>query len=157
MIFLLKKRFNMQIIIYNDEYKQKLFEFTDRCFAELGKRFEPEGRHSFYNDIPNEFDVFFCMLEKDSVIGTAALKRFDGSEAELKALYLDKDYRGKGLGSELMNKVVLAAGELGYKSIVLDSMSQYKAARRLYEKTGFKDIARYNDNEYADVFMRMEL
>lgn len=147
----------MDIVLYSDEYKQAVFDFTDKCFDELGKRFEPEGRHYFYNDIRNEFEVFYCLLDNDSCVGTAALKRFDDDTAELKALYLDKDYRGKGLGSLLMDKLVKTARELNYKSIVLDSMSQYKDARRLYEKTGFKDTARYNDNEYADVFMRLEL
>ena len=55
----------MEIIDYSDEYKQSVFEFTDRCFAELGKRFEPEGRHGFYND--NQYaDVFMRLdLKKD--------------------------------------------------------------------------------------------
>ena len=147
----------MEIIDYSDEYKQSVFEFTDRCFAELGKKFEPEGRHSFYNDIPSEFDVFYCLISNGHVIGTAALKRLDEETAELKALYLDKDCRGKGLGRELMDKVIKAATDLGYKSIVLDSMSQYKAARKLYERIGFIEIPRYNDNQYADVFMRRDL
>lgn len=147
----------MEIIDYSDEYKQSVFEFTDRCFAELGKRFEPEGRHGFYNDIPNEFEVFYCLIKDGNVTGTAALKRLDEDTAELKSLYLDKDCRGKGLGRELMDKIIKAAEDLGYKSIVLDSMSKYKAARKLYERAGFIDIPRYNDNQYADVFMRLDL
>ena len=46
-------------------------------------------------------------------------------------MYLDRSYRGKGLGHRLMNKIVDEAKRLGYKSIVLDSMSQYKDALRL--------------------------
>ena len=61
-------------------------------------------------------------------------------------MYLDKGLRGQGIGRKLMDKAVSAAKELGYKSIVLDSMSKYKDARRLYERAGFKDTERYNDN-----------
>ena len=147
----------MEIVEYREEYKQGVFEFTGRCFEELGKKFEPEGRHSFYNDISDEFDVFYCVLENNRVTGTVGLKKFNADTVELKALYLDKDQRGKGLGRMLMDKAVSAARELGYKSIVLDSMSKYKDARRLYERTGFKDTERYNDNVHADVFMRLEL
>jgi len=142
---------------YSDSLKQDVFDFTDRCFAELGKKFEPEGRHSFYNDIAGVFDVFYCALDGDKVIGTVALKRISDDTAELKALYLDKDYRGQGLGSQLTKTVIDEAKKLGYKSIVLDSMKQYRDARRLYEKYGFKDCERYNDNAYADVFMSLEL
>ena len=72
-------------------------------------------------------------------------------------MYLDRSYRGKGLGRRLMNKIVDEAKWLGYKSIVLDSMSQYKDALRLYERTGFQNTERYNDNFYADVFMKLDL
>lgn len=146
----------IELIPYNDSYKQQVFDFTCTCFEELGKKFEPSGRHSFYNDIDNEFEVFFCLVDQEKVIGTVALKKVDDYTVELKAMYLDRDYRGKGLGRRLMDKAVDEAKRLGFKSIVLDSMSQYKDALRLYEKTGFKMTERYNDNVYADVFMRLD-
>ena len=96
------------LVSYNDSYKQKVFDFTDRCFDELGKKFDPSGRHYFYNDIENYFVVFYCLLYQDRLIGTAALKII-------------------------------------------------KSALKLYEKTGFKNTERYNDNMYADVFMRLDL
>ena len=147
----------IELIPYNDSYKQQVFDFTCTCFEELGKKFEPSGRHSFYNDIDNEFEVFFCLVDQEKVIGTVALKKVDDYTVELKAMYLDRNYRGKGLGRKLMDKAVDEARCLGYKCIVLDSMSSYKDALRLYEKTGFKMTERYNDNVYADVFMRLDL
>ena len=148
---------DITLVPFNDSYKQRVFDFTDKCFEELGKKFEPSGRHSFYNDITNNFVVFYCLLDQDKLIGTVGLKKTDEKTVELKAMYLDQSYRGKGLGRKLMNKVIDEAKRLGYKSIVLDSMSQYKSALKLYEKTGFKNTERYNDNNYADVFMRLEL
>lgn len=145
------------LVPYNDSYKQKVFDFTDKCFDELGKKFDPSGRHYFYNDIENYFVVFYCLLYQDRLIGTAALKIIDEFTVELKAMYLDQEYRGQGLGRKLMGKVISEAKSLGYKCIVLDSMSQYKSALKLYEKTGFKNTERYNDNMYADVFMRLDL
>ena len=124
----------------------------------LGKQFEPEGRHAFYNDIENSFIVFFCLTtETDTVIGTGALKKLDDSTAELKALYLEQRYRGYGFGKLIINSIIEEARKNGFKTIVLDSMKQYKEARKLYEKCGFTDCARYNDNTYADVFMKLEL
>lgn len=148
---------NTSLVLYDDSYKQGVFDFTDRCFQEIGKKFEPSGRHGFYNDIENVFEVFYCLTADDKVIGTVALKKIDDSSVELKALYLDSKYRGKGLGSRLMDKAVSEAKERGFKSIVLDSMSKYKDALRLYEKYGFRNTERFNDNEYADVFMRLDL
>lgn len=148
---------NIDIVSYDASYKKRVFDFTDRCFAKLGKKFEPDGRHSFYNDIENVFDVFYCATDKENVVGTVALKKIDDYTAELKALYLDEDYRGQGIGSSLIRIVIGEAKIRGYKCIVLDSMKQYEDARRLYEKFGFEDCERYNDNTYADVFMKLEL
>lgn len=148
---------NTSLVLYDDSYKQGVFDFTDRCFQEIGKKFEPSGRHGFYNDIENVFEVFYCLTADDKVIGTVALKKIDEYTVELKALYLDSGYRGKGYGSRLMDKAVSEAKVRGFKSIVLDSMSKYKDALRLYEKYGFRNTERFNDNEYADVFMRLDL
>ena len=91
------------------------------------------------------------------MVGTAALKALDDNTAELKALYLDRRFRGQGFGKILINKIIEEARTSGFKTIVLDSMKKYKEARKLYEKFGFKECARYNDNSYADIFMKLEL
>ena len=145
------------IVDYSDELKDSVFKFTDACFRELGKAFEPDGRHSFYNDIENTFAMFKCLLADDNVIGTVGLKKIDDDTVELKALYLDKNYRGQGLGTKLINTAFDEARQLGFKTIVLDSMSGYKDALKLYEKTGFVPTERFNDNPYADVFMKKDL
>ena len=147
----------MRIVLYDKVYKQAVFDFTKDCFSELGKSFEPDGRHSFYNDIENEFIAFYIGLEDDTVIGTVALKRLYDDTAELKSLYLSKEHRGKGFGKKLLDTVIKKASKEGIKYIVLDSMSKYKAALHLYESVGFIPIERYNDNVYADIFMRLEL
>ena len=147
----------MELVQCKEEYKQRIFDFTDRCFEELGKKFEPEGRHYFYNDIGKSFVLFYCLLDDEKIIGTVALKKIDDYTVELKALYLDKAYRGQHLGSRLVKVAIDEARKLGFKSIVLDSMSKYKEALRLYEKCGFKNTERFNDNIYADVFMKLEL
>ena len=144
------------IVKYSEQRKENVFSFTDICFRELGKVFEPEGRHSFYNDIDREFDSFWCLVSTDRVIGTVAVKKIDESTAELKALYLLSEYRRKGCGFQLLDKAVKFAKEQGYQRIVLDSMSQYADALRLYERYGFKTTERYNDNPYADVFMEYQ-
>ena len=147
----------IKMVPYEEKLKDSVFAFTEKCFEELGKKFEPDGRHSFYNDIEGYFEVFFCLTVGDRVAGTVAVKRLDDHTAELKALYLSKELRGRGYGKKLLDEAVGSAMKLGFKSIVLDSMSKYKEALRLYEKAGFKYIERYNDNQYADVFMRLEL
>lgn len=147
----------LNITVYNNELKKEVFRFTSECFAGLGKSFEPCGRHSFYNDIDEYFECFWCLVDEDKVKGTVAITRLDDNTAELKALYVDSSLRGSGWGYKLLDKAVSFARESGFSRVVLDSMSQYKDAARLYRRYGFTDTGRYNDNIYADVFMEMRL
>ena len=80
-------------------------------------------------------------------------KKIDEATVELKALYLSNDFRGIGLGRRLMETAISFAKEKGFERVVLDSMSKYKDALRLYVNFGFMETERYNDNQYADVFM----
>ena len=145
-----------EIVMYSESLKESVIEFTDACFRELGKTFEPNGRHSFYDNIPRKFDCFWCLLSDGKVAGTVGVKRIDDSTAELKALYLLSGLRGKGYGFKLLDRAVCFSKEKGYKRVVLDSMSSYSDALKLYEQYGFKHIERYNDNAYADIFMEYE-
>ena len=50
------------------------------------------------------------------------------------------------------------ARSFGYNWLYLDSIStKSEAAIAIYKQFGFEEISRYNDNESADVFMRMKL
>ena len=147
----------IKIVPYETKLKNGVFAFTKKCFEELGKNFEPEGRHECYNDIERHYVKFFCLVEGNRIVGTVALKKLDEYTAELKSLYLVQELRGKGLGKQLLDKAIMSARELGFVTLVLDAMSKYTDALKLYEKAGFKPIERYNDNKYADVFMKKEI
>ena len=148
---------SLQLVDYNESLKDSLFDFTSGCFTNIGKSFEPEGRHSFYLHIPEEFELFRCLVDDGTVKGSVAIKRIDEDTCELKALYLSDDLRGQGLGYKLLDRAVNFARNAGYKRVVLDSMSKYEDARRLYDRYGFVPTGRYNDNVYADVFMELIL
>jgi ribosomal protein S18 acetylase RimI-like enzyme len=79
----------------------------------------------------------------DSYAGCVAVPPIDGAVCELKRLYVRCAYRGTGLGRRLTETALLAAREMGYKSIRLDTLPQMAAARRLYENLGFRNIPAY--------------
>lgn len=147
----------MKIVVYSDDIKSEVFRFTSECFEELGKSFDLYGRHSFYNDIDKHFERFWCLIDEGKVKGTVAITKIDDITAELKALYIDKSLRGLGWGYKLLDEAVSFARENDFSRVVLDSMSQYTDASRLYKRYGFTNTDRYNDNIYADVFMQMIL
>jgi len=56
-------------------------------------------------------------------------------------------FRGKGLGRVLAERVVAEARKIGYKRLRLDTVEPVmRGAVALYRKLGFKEIAPYRDN-----------
>ena len=148
---------SLDIVRYEESLKVSLFAFYSECFPGVGKPFEPEGRHEFYNHIPEYFERFWCLADDDVVLGSVAIRRLSEDTAELKALYLSEELRGQGWGYKLLDLAVQYARNQGYKRICLDSMKSYTAARHLYDKFGFKEITSYNNNTFAEVFMEKDL
>ena len=89
-------------------------------------------------------------------IGIRNLKQY-ASTCELKRMYVVKEYRRLGIGENMLDTAVDFAKVIGYSRIVLDSSKYLQAARAFYLKNGFIDIARYNDNQRADIFMEKSL
>lgn len=58
----------------------------------------------------------------------------------IEVLAVDKKYRGQGIGSMLMGKIIDFAAESGFKKIVLEVVDTNPGARTLYERLGFEKI-----------------
>jgi putative acetyltransferase len=59
---------------------------------------------------------------------------------ELVKLYLNPNYRNRGIGRQLMEISMESAKQLGYKQLYLESLPELDKAIRLYEKEGFRFI-----------------
>jgi putative acetyltransferase len=79
---------------------------------------------------------------------------------ELVKLYLNKDFRGLGVGKTLIEKAISKAKELNYRQIYLESLPELNNAVNLYNKIGFKKIEKRlgNSGHYAcDIIMLKEI
>ena len=142
---------------FSEDMQAAVIRFLTEVFPESGKAFELNGRHSAYADIKRNFAEFWCLFDDDMVIGTVAVKMLSDDICEPKCMYLYKEYHGQGLGRRLAETAISYAKEKGFGKMVLDTVSTYENALRLYEKLGFVLTERYNDNMKADVFMSREL
>ncbi len=61
--------------------------------------------------------------------------------AELVKFYLSSDYRGKGVGKQLLQQCFESAVELGYNQLYLESFPELAKAVGMYEKAGFCAIS----------------
>jgi GNAT superfamily N-acetyltransferase len=75
--------------------------------------------------------------ERGTVSGAIALVAVDAGTAQLRWFYLQPHLRGKGIGKELMKRLLAFAVEKRYKTIILWTVSTQKEAIGLYLRNGF--------------------
>lgn len=90
----------------------------------------------------------FVLLAVDgnNIVGCVGIRPRHEREAELKRLYVRANHQGQGVGKRLFHHAMLKARDLGYTSVVLDTLPTMSKARSLYLAYGFEEIAPYYDN-----------
>jgi len=100
----------------------------------------------------------YLALVDDKIVGCAALKKTDADYCELKRLYVRPPYRGQHISKALVEKIIVAAREVGYRHMRLDTFPFMEPALKLYRELGFYEIAKYNTNPAPSaIFMQLDL
>ena len=84
-------------------------------------------------------------------VGCVALRRIDATTGEIKRLYVRPEQRGRRTGRRLVEQVIAAAREVGYRRLVLDTLPQMAEAGELYRSFGFREIPAYYANPLPGV------
>jgi ribosomal protein S18 acetylase RimI-like enzyme len=78
----------------------------------------------------------FAAFEQDRPVAFAQLER-SGDTAEISSVYVDRDHRGRGIGTALTQAAIAAAAELGDLWIVADDDGR---AKEIYARLGFHPV-----------------
>jgi len=82
----------------------------------------------------------FVALDRDKVVGTVLLCTtllLVGRKDWIEDVIVDRDYRGNGIASKLMDMAEEASRWQGAKSLNLTSKPERLAARKMYENRGY--------------------
>ena len=85
--------------------------------------------------------IYFIALQNDTIIGGAGIyptTNLPNATCELVKMYLAKEARGLGLGRMMIDRCMIAAKQIGYQKIYLETMPELKKAVSVYEKFGFE-------------------
>lgn len=93
--------------------------------------------------------AFVVVHDGTDVAGCGGLQRLDDTTAEIKRMWVHRDWRSVGLGRRLLAHLESLARDLGRTSVVLDTNATLLEAIAMYERAGYQAIERYNDNPYA--------
>ena len=100
-------------------------------------------------ELENENSSYIIGKINNEIIGFAGLKKiFD--QADIMNIVIKKTYRNQGIGTLLLENLILLAKDLNISTLFLEVNEQNKPAIHLYEKLGFKKLGvrkkYYNNN-----------
>lgn len=88
--------------------------------------------------------IYFVVEKEGQILGGAGIKQlanYSGNVCELQKMYFSPEARGIGLGSKMMDICLKKAKDFGFDQCYLETLPYMKNARKLYRKTGFKDLS----------------
>lgn len=137
----------MKIRKYKKSDKKEVREFILKVLTEIFER-------TFIKDWENfeDYSVFYVAKEDNKIVGTIALKDMGNGIGRLKRMYVDKNYRGSGIGQQLYDKFEEFARGNGFKQISLTThKTMMKPANRFYTRNGYTQLQEVNYNLFPEL------
>lgn len=138
--------------IYTDGRNQdfiNLCKLLDEYLNEIAGGEENRKQYISYNALDNIHDVILAHDDDNEPIGCASFKRYDEKTAEVKRVFVKKEYRRKGISKTLMILLEKRAREKGFSTLLLETGAPLVEAIALYHSLGYLIIANYG--QYKDL------
>ncbi|MEI6873988.1 MAG: GNAT family N-acetyltransferase [Spirochaetota bacterium] len=122
------------------------FQDIDRELEDFPKKYdEPEG-------------AFVVAKVNGMTCGCVGLRKIGQGICEMKRLYVLDEFKGRGIGRRLVQRIVEEGRVKGYAKMRLDTLRDMKPALALYRASGFYEIGPYTYNPIEGaVYMEIDL
>lgn len=107
-----------------------------------------------YNFYIKTGGTVYLLKRNNKIIGTIAVINKSKDVAELKRLYIDKNYRGQRFGSKLLEIAIDFSKSKGFKKIELSSEKNLETAHKLYKKRGFTLFKEDKEDYYMELVLQ---
>jgi putative acetyltransferase len=117
--------------------------------------------HAFYsqfNKIDKIKNAVVCYAD-DLPVGCGAFKEYDTITVEIKRMFVEPGFRGKGIAGSILKELELWAAEINYSTAVLETGKRQPEAIALYQKAGYTIIPNFGQYENIEnsVCMKKEI
>jgi len=124
-------------------------------FAELDERFD-DGFDAL-KSIPADAGelrpprgAFLVARLAGRPVGCGAVKEAGKGIGSIKRMWVSQEVRGTGVGRRLLLALENEASGLGMRLLRLETNRNLHEAQALYRRNGYKEVAAFNDDRYAD-------
>jgi putative acetyltransferase len=139
----------------------KITTLVSLCLAEFNRHLSLNDDDKDLVNIESTYlnagGIFLVAKDNSNIIGTVAVLPYAHHTGMLKKMYIDKLYRGKGIGKQLMDEVLQRCSQLGIKKLYLETLDEMTAAKALYEKYGFSVVRQIDNNARCDWLMMLDI
>jgi ribosomal protein S18 acetylase RimI-like enzyme len=118
-------------------YRQGKLYSEEHNFGVSFEAYLSAGIYEFYKNYDASLDRVWICEHNHVIIGFLLLMHRENHTAQLRFFYLERDYRGLGLGTKLMQLYMDFLKEKKYESCYLWTTNEQQAAAALYKKHGF--------------------
>ena len=94
---------------------------------------------------------FIVAVDGNTVVGCVGIKNLGNRACEMKRLFVADDYKGRGIGKQLVAKMIEEAEQKQYACIRLDTLNTMETALKIYADSGFVEIEPYYNNPHDKV------
>lgn len=108
-----------------------------------------ESLLEFYRAYNLKKDRVWVVESEGKMVGFTLLMHRPGNRAQLRYFILAKEFRGRGIGSRLMNEWMNFFKECNYDAAYLYTTSGLEAAVSLYQKMGFQKISEMKSRNFG--------
>ena len=131
-------------------------------FAELGERFE--GGFDAAKSIPADAGdlrpprgAFLVARLDGRPVGVGAVKATEPGIGSIKRMWVSREVRDSGVGRRLLLALEKEAVGLGIGLLRLETNRSLDEAQALYRRNGYREVAAFNDDPYADHWFEKRL
>lgn len=141
-----------------DEARRLVREYAASLDVDLSfQNFEQELEH-FSSEYAAPKGAFILAELEGRHVACIGVRQFADDIGEIKRLYVSPAARGSGLGRALVERIIALAREMGYRTLLLDTLPFMKEAQALYLSMGFKPTTAYRFNPVVgSTFLRLDL
>ncbi|HNP32092.1 MAG TPA: GNAT family N-acetyltransferase [Flavobacterium sp.] len=115
--------------------------FVSDDYPKTGTAFADKQLDFMFETYDRPRAVYFVVENDGKIVGGGGISQLDNSTeniCELQKMYFLQETRGKGIGSQMIQKCLEKASEFGYEKCYLETLPEMLTAQHLYKKAGFE-------------------
>jgi len=130
----------------NTDFQQLIKQLDNELWNELQ---EDQATYDQYNKVPG-LNTVIVIYKNDLPVAIGCFKKYSDDTVEIKRMFVDKEYRGRGLSKLVLKELEKWAEESGFRFAILETSVHFKTASNLYMNAGYTIIENYDQYKGLD-------